>query len=411
MKMKKLVRIIGRMNGGGPARQVAYLHRALRASFDTRLIVGAIEDGEQDMRYLLQDASGVLEVPSMSRSVRGWSDLVSLVRITRILLREKPDIVHTHTAKAGVIGRIAALLSGVPIRIHTYHGNVFQGYFGMIATRLIMATERLLNRFTTRVIAISDSQAEELAERFHVARRPQIAIVRNGFDLRTLADLDRLRGQARRHLNLSDDDRLVVWAGRLVPIKNLPLLLEVVGLADRLPQVKFLVAGDGPLRQQVETAAAHSRGNLQFLGWQKDIKPLLAAADMVLLTSRNEGTPAFLIEAMAAGKPFIATAVGGVVDLAAPPLREISQHCRAAANGFLTPADPQAILSCIERLAHSPQLAAKMGAAGRSFALANHAQERLAEEITGLYRQLLAGSKAREHAGAPATAAEETLTR
>jgi glycosyltransferase involved in cell wall biosynthesis len=274
-----------------------------------------------------------------------------------------------------------------------------------------MATERLLNRFTTRVIAISDSQAEELAERSHVARRLQIAIVRNGFDLRTLADLDKLRGQARRHLNLSDNDRLVVWAGRLVPIKNLPLLLEVVGLADRLPQLKFLVAGDGPLRQQVETAAAHIRGNLQFLGWQKDIKPLLAAADMVLLTSRNEGTPAFLIEAMAAGKPFIATAVGGVVDLAAPPLREISKHCQAAANGFLTPADPQAILSCIERLAYSPKLAAKMGAAGRSFALANHAQERLAEEITGLYRQLLAGSKAREHTGAPATAAEETLTR
>ena len=141
------------------------------------------------------------------------------------------------------------------------------------------------------------------------------------------------------------------------------------------------------------------------------MKPLLAAADMVLLTSRNEGTPAFLIEAMAAGKPFIATAVGGVVDLAKPPLREISKDCRAAANGFLTSADPQAILSCIEKLASSPELAAQMGAAGRSFALANHAQQRLAEEITDLYRQLLAGSKAREHARAPATAAEETLTR
>jgi glycosyltransferase involved in cell wall biosynthesis len=406
MKRKKLVRIIGRMNGGGPARQVAFLHRALRDSFDTRLIVGAIEDGEQDMRYLLPDATGVIEVPSMSRSVKGWSDLVSLARITRILLREKPDIVHTHTAKAGVIGRIAALLSGVPVRIHTYHGNIFHAYFGKTATRLIMATERLLNRFTTRVIAISDSQAEELAERFSVARRQQIVIVRNGFDLRPLTDLDKLRGQARLHFHLRDEDRLVVWAGRLVPIKNLPLLLEVVGLARRLPWVKFLVAGDGPLRQHVETAS-HIGGNLQVLGWQKDIKPLLAAADMVLLTSRNEGTPAFLIEAMAAGKPFIATAVGGVVDLAEPPLREISQHCRAAANGFLTSADPQTILSCIEQLASSPELAAKMGAAGRSFALANHAQERLAEEITDLYQQLLAGSKARQRVPAPAMAAEE----
>jgi glycosyltransferase involved in cell wall biosynthesis len=406
MKRKKLVRIIGRMNGGGPARQVAYLHRALRGAFDTRLIVGAIEDGEQDMRYLLPDSTGVIAVPSMSRSVKGWSDLVSLVRITRILLREKPDIVHTHTAKAGVLGRIAAVLSGVPIRIHTYHGNIFHDYFGKTATWLIVATERLLNRFTTRVIAISDSQAAELAERFRVARRQQIAMVRNGFDLPTLAALDKLRGQARRSLNLKDGDRLVVWAGRLVPIKDLPLLLEVVRLADRLPRVKFLVAGDGPLRHQVETAS-HLRGNLQFLGWQQDIKPLLAAADMVLLTSRNEGTPAFLIEAMAAGKPFIATAVGGVVDLAQPPLWEISKDCRVAANGFLTSADPQAILACIEKLASSPELAAKMGAAGRSFALANHAQERLAEEITELYQQLLAGSKAGEHATAPATAAEE----
>ena len=395
--MKKLVRIIGRMNGGGPARQVAYLHRALRSSFETTLVLGKIDGGEQDMRYLLEDSMGVVEIPSMSSSVKVWSDLVSFVRITRLLLRTKPDIVHTHTAKAGVLGRLAAFLAGVPIRVHTYHGNVFQGYFGKTATGLIIAIERLLNKLTTRVIAISDSQAEELAERFRVVRREDIAIVRNGFDLKALTDLDNLRCGARRNLNVNDDELLVVWAGRLVPIKNVPLLLEVVRQTTRLTRVKFLVVGDGPLRQDI-TKASHSWGNLQFVGWQKDMKPILSAADIALLTSLNEGTPAFLIEAMAAGKPFISTAVGGVSDLAKPPAKEISSHCRMAANGFLTSADPEVIVSCIEELAASPDLAREMGAAGRSFVLANYGQDRLAGELTELYQGLLTFSGTPGHA-------------
>jgi len=405
--MRKLVRIIGRMNGGGPARQVAYLHRALRGSFATTLVVGSIERGEQDMRYLLQDSLGVVEIPSMSRSVKVWSDLASLIRITRLLLREKPDIVHTHTAKAGMLGRVAAMLAGVPVRVHTYHGNVFHGYFGGATTRLVIAAERMLNRFTTRVIAISESQAEELAQQFRVARREQIAIVRNGFDLGALADLDHERCEVRRGLQVNDEELLVVWAGRLVSIKNVPLLLEVIRLASRLPKVKFLVAGDGPLRQEI-VEASHAWGNIHFVGWREDMKPILAASDIVMLTSRNEGTPAFLIEAMAAGKPFVSTAVGGVVDLARQPFKEISSHCRQAANGFLTSPDPEVILFCIEMLGNSPDLAREMGAAGRSFALENYRQERLANEMTELYQKLLAPPGARKHANILATAAEET---
>jgi len=391
MTMKKVVRIIGRMNGGGPARQVAYLHHSLRGRFETILVVGAIEPGEQDMRYLLKDSIGVIEIPSMSRSVKGWSDLVSLVKITLVLLREKPDIVHTHTAKAGVLGRIAALVAGVPIRVHTYHGNVFQGYFGKRTSRLIIAVERLLNRVTTRVIAISESQAEELTERFRVARRDQVAIVKNGFDLKPLADSGQLRRDARRNLNLNENDFLVVWAGRLVAIKNVPLLREVVHQTAGIPKVKFLVAGDGPLREDLTKGA--SCGNLQVIGWQKDMKLIWAAADVVLLTSRNEGTPASLIEALAAGKPFISTAVGGVLDLAKPPVTQVSNDCRQAANGFLTPSSPEAIVACIEKLLFSPRLAKAMGEEGRTFALANYDQERLARELNELYENLLEHAK------------------
>lgn len=405
--MSKVVRIIGRMCGSGPSRQVAFLHRTLRRSFETVLVVGVTEEGEQDMRYLLQDSTGVMEVATMSRSVRGWADLVSLVHIGRILWREKPAIVHTHTAKAGVLGRIAGLLTGVPVLVHTYHGHVFQGYFGKTASRLIIHIERLLNRFTTRVIAISPSQAKDLADNFQVARRGKIVILRTGFDLAALNGLDTYRREARQRLGISQEEHLVVWAGRLVAIKNVPLLLDVVRLANRLPQLKFVVVGEGPLRSTVEEAA-RTCPNLRFLGWQDDMKPILAATDMVLLTSRNEGTPAFLIEAMAAGKPFISTAVGGVVDLAQSPIRQLENGCQMAGNGFLTSSDPGAILACLEILVASPEMLARMGAAGRSFAREYHCQERLAEEVTNLYHNLLAAEGVPEHAAALATTPEET---
>jgi len=385
--VKKVVRIIGRMNGGGPARQVAYLHRSLRSSFETILVIGAVEPGEYDMRYLLEDSIGVVEIPSMSRSVKVWSDLVSLITITRLLLRERPDIVHTHTAKAGVLGRVAALLAGVPVRIHTYHGNVFQGYFGKRTSRLIIAIERMLNRVTTRVIAISESQAEELVGRFRVADRRKVAIIRNGFDLSAMTVSERQRVEVRQTLGIASDDLLVVWAGRIAPIKNLPLLLEVANRASHLPKIKFLVAGDGGNREVVVNAAQAS-SNLIFIGWQKDMSPIWAASDIALLTSKNEGTPTSLIEAMVAGKPFVATSVGGVLDLAKSPVKEISADCTQAANGFLTAAAPEVIVACIEKLSSSPGLAKEMGDEGRSFALANYSQERLSCEVLSLYREL-----------------------
>lgn len=403
--MKKVVRIIGRMNGGGPARQVAFLQRSLRGSFETILVVGTIDKGEEDMRYLLEDSTGVVEIPSMSRSVRVWSDIVSLFAITRLLIREKPDIVHTHTAKAGVLGRIAALVTGVPIRVHTYHGNVFQGYFGKQTTRLIIAIERILNRLTTRVIAISQSQAEELVVKFRVARREQTIVVRNGFDLKARADLEDLRNVARRGLGINQDEFLVVWAGRLVAIKNVPLLLEVVRQASRLSNLKFVVAGEGPFRDDIEQESSSNK-NLQFVGWQRDMKTLLAAADAVLLTSRNEGTPAFLIEAMAAGKPFISTAVGGVRDLANAPLKAVSVDCTQAGNGFLTAAFPEVILACIQQLMDSPELAAKMGEAGRAFAITNFDQERLARELRELYGNLLTAAEVPGRFSSTASAVE-----
>src|SRR6516162_7487819 len=309
--MKKVVRIIGRMSGGGPPHQAAYLHKSLRTSFETILVIGTIESHERDMTYLLEDFKGVVEIPSMSRSVNVWSDLISLFAITRLLLREQPDVVHTHTPKAGMLGRVAAFLSRVPVRIHTYHGHGFSGYLGKAGSRVVIAVEWGLNKLSTHIIAISESQAHEPTDRYRVVR-----------------------------------------AGRFTPIKDVPLLLEVVQRAAHLLKVKFLVLGEGPMLEAVIESARRCE-NLKYGGWQEDMKPIWAAADISLLTSKNEGTPMSLIEAMAAGRPFIATEVGGVLDLGAPPFKSTMTGCKQALNGFLTSRAPEAIVSCIQTLALS----------------------------------------------------------
>src|SRR3954452_19262565 len=177
----KVVRIIGRLNVGGPARQACLLHERLRPEFQTVLITGRPDSGEKDMSYLLGSGEGVYSIDSMSRPVRFVSDLRSLFAIYRILIREKPDIVHTHTAKAGTLGRVAAVLARVPVRIHTFHGHVFSGYFGRAKTRMYLTIERFLARFTTRIVTVSDGQARELSDVYAVAPRASIQVGRNGF--------------------------------------------------------------------------------------------------------------------------------------------------------------------------------------------------------------------------------------
>src|SRR4051812_1752410 len=308
----KIVRIIGRLNVGGPARQACLLHERLRPEFETVLISGRPDEGEEDMSYLLSSHEGVLWIDSMSRPVRFFSDLRSLIAIYRILRREKPDIVHTHTAKAGTLGRVAAILAGVPVRVHTFHGHVFAGYFGRFKTRAYLGIERLLARFTTRIVTVSEGQAAELADVYRIAPRSKIQVIRNGFEW---SDSPRSRAEVRAELNLKQDHTAVLWMGRMVPIKGIELLADVVRQAAQLDSLMFVIAGDGPLRPEFE-ANTRGCGNVRMVGWQRDVAPLLKACDVVLLTSINEGTPTSLIESMFAGKPFVATDAGGTADLA-----------------------------------------------------------------------------------------------
>jgi len=387
----KIVRIIGRLNVGGPARQACSLHQALRSNFDTVLIAGHLDEQEGDMSYLLTSEDGVRWIRSMSRPVRLWSDFLAFLRIVRILRMEQPDLVHTHTAKAGALGRVAATLLRVPVRVHTYHGHVFHGYFGPLQTRIWLAIERTLNKITTRTVVVSESQAEELVEKYNVVTRQKVCTIRNGYDLSLFAcraDVGPAR-DLRREFGFDDSHFVALWAGRLVPVKNVELLAQIVRKAQRSPRLRFLVVGDGIDRSKLETLTAGC-SNIHIAGWRKDMPELWAAADVGLVTSRNEGTPSALIEAMASGKPFVATNVGGVIDLASPPAEvDGCFPVIRAGNGFLTPLEVNPMLDCLEFLAATPDVALAMGTAGRSFALAHYSDKRLQTDIETLYLDLL----------------------
>lgn len=383
-----LVRVIARLNVGGAAQQACMLHERLRSHYETFLITGSLAEGERDMSYLLSSEQNVLRLPRMSREISLLSDAVTFWRIYRFLRTVRPAIVHTHTAKAGALGRFAARLAGVPVIVHTYHGHVFHSYFGPLRTRVFLTIERLLARISSKVIAISESQFQELASKYRVAPAGKIAVVHNGFDLDGLSRKN--RQDARRSLGLKAEDYAVVWAGRMAPVKDVELLGAVIRKASESGgHYRFLVVGDGTERAKLESLI-QGCANVELLGWRDDISTIWTAADVALLTSRNEGTPTALIEAMAVGVPFVATNVGAVQDVALGPLLPMPNEAGIqAGNGFLTPRTPEALLSCLEHLANDANLAAQMGAAGRAFATERFSSSRLIADLTSLYAQLL----------------------
>jgi glycosyltransferase involved in cell wall biosynthesis len=387
----KVVRIIGRLNVGGPARQACLLHERLRPEFQTVLVTGRPDSGEKDMSYLLSSSEGVYSVDSMSRPVRFVSDLRSLVAIYRILRRERPDIVHTHTAKAGALGRIAAALARVPVRVHTFHGHVFAGYFGRFKTWVFLAIERVLARFTTRIVTVSEGQARELAEVYGVAPRAKIQVLRNGFDWK---HSPRSRGEVREELGIRPDQVVVLWIGRMVPIKGVRLLAEVIRAASN-PSLLFIIAGDGAQRPMLEQLTEGCK-NMRLLGWQEDVSQLWTACDIALLTSINEGTPTSLIEAMFAGKPFVATDAGGTSELALE-LQAASNGIRKGKNGLIVDRNAETIAQSLGGLARDAALRESMGREGRAHAQHNWSSNRLVSEMKQLYFDLSGQSKTRSH--------------
>ena len=317
-------RVIGRLNVGGPAMHVVNLARAMeRHGFRTRLLVDTMADSEGDMTWYARERGvSVTQVPELGRPVRARADAVAFFHLLRWFQRERPQVVHTHTAKAGALGRVAAALAGVPVRVHTFHGHVLGGgYFGPRTTGVYRHVERQLARLTHRIVVLSERQKAELSEDVRVAPASRMAVIPLGLELDRFAELDReaRRGPVRRSLGIGAEERVVGIVGRLVPIKNHVLLFHAVrGLLDRGAEpFRVLVVGGGSDQEVLRRQAAEEgiEDRVMWLGWRDDLPDLHSAMDVLALPSRDEGTPVAVIEAGAAGTPVVARDVGGVADV------------------------------------------------------------------------------------------------
>ena len=416
----KVIRIIARLNVGGPAKHVVWLTSGLReAGFDSLLVAGSVPEGEEDMSYFAEEF-GVNPhyIPEMSREISS-KDVVTIWKLFRLFVREKPDIVHTHTAKAGTVGRVAGflyrwltpgILVGKPRQckfVHTYHGHVFHSYYSRRRTQFFLFIERLLAKLVTdRLIVVSKQQSEEIGETFRVGRRGQIKVIPLGLDLDIFADYEKRRARFRQELYIHDDSILVGIVGRLTEIKNHQMFLNVVAqlkaidpACRRQGDVRFIIIGDGGLRENLECQKQDLGldGDVIFVGGRRDPQFFYPALDVVVLTSLNEGTPLTLIEAMANARPVVATSVGGVVDLLGEVVEDGPYKvCRRGIS--VPPGDEKAFVAALSRIIRDRSLRQELGDRGLEFVEVNYSKERLFEDIKGLYGELMnRGQTANSH--------------
>jgi glycosyltransferase involved in cell wall biosynthesis len=310
--------VIARLNVGGPATHVIELAAGLSADrFAVRLIAGREGRGEAGMHYLAEEKGVRPEsIPSLYPRL-GPGDIIAFFHLLRIFRQWKPDVVHTHTAKAGAVGRAAARCAGVPVIVHTFHGHVLRGYFPRPLEGFFRGIERNLTRITDRIVTLSPALKADLAE-MGIADPAKIEVIPLGMDLAPLLGSDARHGELRAELGFRAGDPVIGIVGRLVPIKNHRLFLEAArSMVNSGSSARFVIIGDGELRDSLRNLASEMgiAERIRFLGWRKDMAPVYAGLDLLALTSDNEGTPVALIEGMAAGVPVVATAVGGVPDV------------------------------------------------------------------------------------------------
>jgi glycosyltransferase involved in cell wall biosynthesis len=391
--MPKILRIHNRLITGGPSLNALYLTKYLSSQFETLLVVGEKEDHEQNA-YFLAEQMGIKPVliPDMGRSINPLNDYKAYKKVQKIIRDFKPDIVHTHAAKPGAVGRLAASSLNIPAIVHTYHGHVFHSYFGKLKTELIINTERFLARKSHALIAISDKQKSELAEEFHIADNAKFKVIPLGFELKKFSeDQDEKRKKFRREFNLGDEEIAIGIIGRLVPIKNHNLFLEGINyvLSTTSKKVKAFIIGDGETRQALESKAkqlsisfSHDHdpnASLIFTSWRNDIDVINAGLDIITLTSLNEGTPVSLIEAQAANKPIVSTRVGGISDI----VLENETALLSDTN------DVVSFQKNLLRLVESDELRNGFKQKGADHVQQKFSVERLASDMSNLYYELL----------------------
>ena len=398
--MPKILRITNRLNLGGPTFNAALLTKHLAPNFETMLLAGMKEESEASSEFILNKLDiKASYIPNMYRSINPMKDVQAYRHIKKIIKSYKPDIVHTHAAKSGALGRLAAAECGVPVIVHTFHGHVFHSYFGAFKTRFYLEAERMLAKMSHKIVAISDKQKHDLTQVYKVCEADKVGIVPLGFDLSRFEDeqVDK-RIEFRRKYRIADDEIAIGIVGRLVPIKNHGLFLNALAELKQktTKKVRAFIVGDGEEREHIEALAKELQldfvteksepsqtATLTFTSWIKAVDEVYAGIDIVALSSLNEGTPVSLIEAQAANKAIVSTNVGGVTDV-------VSENETALLSASC---DVAAYAENLLRLVEDDALRNRLAENGNKFVAQKYGYQRLVNDVSSLYFQLLKQAK------------------
>lgn len=391
--MTRILRIINRFNLGGPTYNAAYLTKYLPDEYET-LLVGGMKDNTEDSSQFIVENLGItpMVLSEMKRSINPFQDYIAYKKIKEVIRTFKPDIVHTHASKPGALGRWAAHQMKVPVIIHTFHGHVFHSYFNPLKTAVYKVLERKLASVSTKIIAISEKQKQELVEEHEICSADKIVVIPLGFDLQRFQDkIDEKRNVFREEFKLADSDIAIGIVGRLVPIKNHRLFLESFKwVKERSPKrIKAFIVGDGESRQEIEqmctdldiSFSSDSEDDVEvyFTSWVKNVDFVNAGVDIIALTSKNEGTPVSLIEAQAANRAIVSTKVGGIENIVLPGETALLSH----------PNDADGFRRNLLEMVNNDALRLQFGEKGWQFVKDKFHYERLVDDIAKLYGSLL----------------------
>lgn len=393
--MPRVLRILNRMAVGGPVLNATYLTKYMAPDFDTLLVVGEKEGHEKSADFLAEQLGiDYVTIPGMERSINPANDYKAYNRLKALIRKFKPDIVHTHAAKPGALGRMAAWAMKVPVIVHTFHGHVFHSYFSSVKSNIFINTERFLAKKSDAIIAISDQQKKELVQDFRIAQEDKFRLIRLGLDLdKFQTDQVGKREKFRNEFGIKEDEIAIGIVGRLVPVKNHYLFLKAIAhvLASSNKKIKAFIVGDGETRHELQNIANYLNipfstnkdithpHPLIFTSWRSDVDAITAGLDIVTLTSFNEGTPVSLIEAQAANKPIVSTRVGGIKDIVV----EGETALLADVN------DEQAFMDNLLQVVEDDNLRCKLGWNSRQYVMSRFSYQRLVNEMTGLYGELM----------------------
>jgi glycosyltransferase involved in cell wall biosynthesis len=372
----RVMRIIARMNVGGPAVQVSGLMRGLQATeFDHRLYTGFCAEDEADYLDTVASDVSAVRIDGFGRRVSLGRDIKAFFSLVTEIRDFKPDVIHTHTAKAGFLGRIASIVSFHPsIRVHTFHGHLLNGYFGSFKRFLVVLAEKILAMFSHQLLAVGDKVRQDLLAA-GVGKLDKFSLMPPGLQIGDLPN----KADTRDFYGLSSQKLQCAFIGRVTRIKRPDRFLDVVTeIENRGLGIEFFIAGDGDLLKNSKTRIAANNLPVKVLGWQSNIEKVLSAADIVVLTSDNEGTPLSLIQAGMARLPVVSTRVGSVPEVVLDGV-----------TGFITSLEIKEIANALEKLAKNAELRARMGIAAQEFTLSNFGVDRLVHDHEQLYKKLL----------------------